>query len=248
MRPGPPSIVRLVSAPSTMDALHALAEQGAAAGTAVVAEVQEEGRGSRGRDWASPAGGLWLSVLARPRAAALELLSLRAGLAVAEALAALGAGSRIALKWPNDLMLDDRKCGGILCEARWQGASPAWVVIGLGLNVGNPVPRELAATATRLAAALPAMTAADLVGPMVDALRTVDAAAGPLDPEERVRFDRRDWLRGRALAAPVFGTAAGLGADGALLVRGPAGTTTAVRSGTVALAGTSATADLPSCS
>jgi BirA family biotin operon repressor/biotin-[acetyl-CoA-carboxylase] ligase len=246
--PGSPSIVRLTSTPSTMDALHALAEAGAEAGTAVVAEVQETGRGSRGRSWASPRGGLWLSVLARPRAAALEVLSLRAGLAVAELLETLGAEGRIALKWPNDLMLDDRKCGGILCEARWQGATPAWVAIGLGLNVTNAVPPALVETATRLASVLPALTVEALVVPMVNALRGVDAAAGTLGDGERTRFARRDWLRGRALAAPVAGTADGLAADGALLVRGPDGTTTAVRSGTVALAGTSATADLRSCS
>jgi BirA family transcriptional regulator, biotin operon repressor / biotin---[acetyl-CoA-carboxylase] ligase len=246
--PGSPSIVRLASTPSTMDALHALAEAGAETGTAVVAEVQETGRGSRGRSWSSPRGGLWLSVLARPRAAALEVLSLRAGLAVAELLEALGAQGRIALKWPNDLMLGDRKCGGILCEARWQGASPAWVVIGLGLNVANAVPLALAETAAGLASVLPALTVEALVIPMVEALRRVDAAAGTLGEGERERFARRDWLRGRALAAPVAGTADGLAADGALLVCGPDGTTTAVRSGTVALAGTSPTADLRSCS
>jgi BirA family biotin operon repressor/biotin-[acetyl-CoA-carboxylase] ligase len=246
--PASPSIVRLPSTPSTMDALHVLAEAGAEAGTVVVAEVQEEGRGSRGRTWSSPRGGLWLSVLARPRAAALEVLSLRAGLAVAELLETLGAEGRIALKWPNDLMLDDRKCGGILCEARWQGASPAWVVIGLGLNVSNAVPPGLAETATGLASVLPALTAEALVIPMVEALRRVDAAAGTLDDGERARFARRDWLRGRALEAPVAGTADGLAADGALRVRGMDGTTMAVRSGTVALARTSATADLRSCS
>ncbi len=246
--PVSPSIVRLASTPSTMDALHALAEAGAAAGTAVVAEVQAAGRGSRGRSWSSPRGGLWLSVLARPRAAALEVLSLRAGLAVAELLETLGAEGGIALKWPNDLMLGDRKCGGILCEARWQGATPAWVVIGVGLNVTNAVPTEVAETATGLASALPALTADALVIPVAEALRRVDAAAGALDDGERARFARRDWLRGRAVAAPVAGTADGVAADGALLVRGPDGTTAAVRSGTIALAGTSATADLRSCS
>jgi BirA family transcriptional regulator, biotin operon repressor / biotin---[acetyl-CoA-carboxylase] ligase len=246
--PASPSIVRLASTPSTMDALHALAEAGAEAGTAVVAEVQETGRGSRGRSWSSPKGGLWLSVLARPRAAALEVLSLRAGLAVAELLETLGAEGRIALKWPNDLMLDDRKCGGILCEARWQGATPAWVVIGLGLNVANAVPPALAETATALVSLLPALTVEALVIPMVEALRRVDAAAGSLGDGERARFARRDWLRGRALEAPMAGAADGLAADGALMIRGPDGTTTAVRSGTVALARTSATADLRSCS
>lgn len=247
MMPADPSIVRLTSTSSTMDALHALAEAGAPPGTAVVADVQEAGRGSRGRRWSSPPGGLWLSVLARPRAAALEVLSLRAGLAVAEALDMVGAGG-IALKWPNDLMLGDRKCGGILCEARWQGATPAWVVIGLGLNVANHPPAALADSATRLAAVLPGLTPEALLVPVVEAIRRVDAAAGALAPAERARFERRDWLKGRALASPLPGMAEGLAADGGLLVRRPDGTIATVRTGTVALAGTSATADLRSCS
>jgi BirA family biotin operon repressor/biotin-[acetyl-CoA-carboxylase] ligase len=243
-----PAIVRLASTPSTMDEVHRLAEEGAPTGTAVVAAVQEAGRGSRGRSWESPLGGLWLSLLCRPRATALELVSLRAGLAVAEVLDTLGAAGRIALKWPNDLMLDDRKCGGILCEARWQGAEPAWVTIGLGLNVTNVVPPTMTDRATRLADALPGLTPEALLEPVVEALGRVDAAASALDPAELARFARRDWLRGRALAAPVAGTAAGLGADGALLVQGGDGTTVAVRSGTVTLAETSASADLRSCS
>jgi BirA family biotin operon repressor/biotin-[acetyl-CoA-carboxylase] ligase len=232
-----PDLVRLGAIASTMDALHELAQEGAPAGTAVVAEAQTAGRGSRGRSWASPPGGLWLSVLARPATAGLELLSLRAGLAVAELLGRLGAGHRIGLKWPNDLMLDDRKTGGILCEARWHGASLAWVVIGLGLNVGNRPPPELEASATRLGAALAGLTPDALVEPVVAALRVVDAAAGPLTDGEQARFAARDWLRGRALDAPVAGTAAGVADDGALLVRRADGTTVPVRAGSVAVRG-----------
>jgi BirA family biotin operon repressor/biotin-[acetyl-CoA-carboxylase] ligase len=232
-----PDIVRLGAIASTMDALHELAQGGAPAGTAVVAEAQTAGRGSRGRSWASPSGGLWLSVLARPATTGLELLSLRAGLAVAELLGRLGAGDRIGLKWPNDLMLDDRKTGGILCEARWHGASLAWVVIGLGLNVGNLPPPGLETAATHLGAALPSLTAEDLVEPVVGALRAVDAAAGPLTGDEQARFAARDWLRGRALDAPVAGAAAGIADDGALLVRRDDGTTVPIRAGTVAVRG-----------
>jgi BirA family transcriptional regulator, biotin operon repressor / biotin---[acetyl-CoA-carboxylase] ligase len=228
-----PDIVRLGAIASTMDALHELAQGGAPVGTAVVAEAQTAGRGSRGRSWASPPGGLWLSVLARPATAGLELLSLRAGLAVAELLGRLGAGTRIGLKWPNDLMLDDRKTGGILCEARWHGASLAWVAIGLGLNVGNRPPPELEASATSLGATLPNLTADDLVEPVVGALRAVDAAAGPLTDDEQARFAALDWLRGRALEAPVAGTAEGVADDGALLVRRDDGSPLPVRAGTV---------------
>ncbi|HKT61238.1 MAG TPA: biotin--[acetyl-CoA-carboxylase] ligase [Gemmatimonadales bacterium] len=228
-------IVRLGAVTSTMDALHALAEGGAAAGTAVVAQSQTAGRGSRGRSWTSPPGGLWLSVLSRPAAAGLELVSLRAGLAVAEALARLGAGDRIRIKWPNDLMLDDRKAGGILCEARWQGASLAWIVIGLGLNVENRPPAGLEALAARLGDVLPGVTVDALIEPVIAAVRGVDAAAGLLTDAEHARFAARDWLRGRAIGAPVVGTAVGVADDGALLVRRPGSTTAAVRAGTVIL-------------
>jgi BirA family transcriptional regulator, biotin operon repressor / biotin---[acetyl-CoA-carboxylase] ligase len=243
-----PSVVVLARATSTMDVLHELAQGGAPAGSAVVAEEQEGGRGSRGRGWLSPPGGLWLSVLARPAAAGLELLSLRAGLAVAERLDELGLASHVRLKWPNDLMLGERKAGGILCEARWQGAAPAWVVIGLGLNVTNRPPASLETSAAWLALARPSLTAPALVGPMVEALRGIDAAAGPLTDDELGRYARRDWLRGRALLAPVAGTGDGLAPDGGLLVRAADGSKMVVRAGTVVLAGPHATADLPSCS
>jgi BirA family transcriptional regulator, biotin operon repressor / biotin---[acetyl-CoA-carboxylase] ligase len=154
----------------------------------------------------------------------------------------------VRLKWPNDLMLGERKAGGILCEARWQGAAPAWVVIGLGLNVTNRPPEALEASAAWLALARPSLTAPALVAPMVEALRAIDADAGALTDDERARFARRDWLRGRALLAPVAGTGDGLAPDGGLLVRRADGSTAAVRVGTVVLADPHATADLPSCS
>jgi len=232
-----PDIIRLDAVGSTMDALHALAVSGAVAGTAVVAQSQSAGRGSRGRSWSSPLGGLWVSVLSRPASAGLELVSFRTGLAVAEALGRLGAGDRIRLKWPNDLMLDERKAGGILCEARWQGASLAWIVIGLGLNVENRPPTELEASAARLRDVLPGITADALAEPVIAAVRGVDAAAGLLTDAEHARFASRDWLRGRAIEAPAAGTAAGVADDGALLVRRPDGTTAVVRAGTIVLAG-----------
>jgi len=230
-----PDTVRLAAVPSTMDTLHELAEQGAPAGTAVVAEVQTAGRGSRGRAWASPPGGLWLSLLVRPAPAPLELVSLRAGLAVAEALERLGIGERIAIKWPNDLMLGDRKTGGLLCEARWHGATPSWIVIGLGLNVANPPGPPLTAIATYLSAARPGLQPAELVAPMVAALRGLGSGSGPLTPAEQARFARRDWLRGRAIEQPVAGIVEGIAPDGALRVRAPEGRTVEARAGSVAL-------------
>jgi BirA family biotin operon repressor/biotin-[acetyl-CoA-carboxylase] ligase len=192
-----PPIHRLGSIPSTMDHLHRLAERGAAAGTAVVAGEQTAGRGSRGRPWHSTRGGLWLSVLARPERQGVELLSLRAGLAIAQALDE--AGVAVALKWPNDLMWGERKIGGVLCEARWVGDAPAWVTIGVGLNVRNAIPPELAGAAAALTEPLPQATPEGILELVLPGLRRSTTAASPR-PAEQGPLAGRDWpgaVRGR---------------------------------------------------
>src|SRR3954463_15728137 len=208
---------------STMDLVHQLASEGAEAGTAVLAGEQHGGRGSRGRSWHSPPGGLWLSVLFRPvLPGAVEVMSLRVGLAVAEALDGLVLRP-LRLKWPNDLMLGERKVGGILCEARWQGDTLGWVAVGVGLNVRNAVPDELAEVATALAAEQPAITVDQLVHPVVTSLRRLDLRADRPLKQENQRVRRRDWLSGRDLRAPIAGRAAGVRDDGALLVHSTRG-------------------------
>jgi len=231
-----PALHRLERTPSTMDVLHQLAAEGAEPGTAVVAAEQSGGRGSRGRHWESPLGGLWLSVLYRPQSAArVELMSLRVGLMAAAALDDIGEPA-VRLKWPNDLLLDDRKLGGILCEARWQGDALAWMVVGIGLNVVNPVPDG----AVRLGERHPGLTPERLLPGLLTRLRALDAGNVPLTAEELSHFAARDWLCGRRIKAPVAGVAEGIGEDGALLVRGSGGATTALRAGSVELADTAA--------
>jgi BirA family transcriptional regulator, biotin operon repressor / biotin---[acetyl-CoA-carboxylase] ligase len=226
---------------STMDLLHQLAADGAEAGTAVLAGEQLGGRGSRGRSWHSPPGGLWLSVLFRPVApGGVEVMSLRVGLAVAEAVDELVARP-VQLKWPNDLMLGERKVGGILCEARWQGHTLGWVGVGVGMNVRNAVPEELDEVAAALASERPAIVVEDVVQPIVSALRTLDLGADCLTADEMGRFARRDWLSGRDIRAPAAGRAAGLRSDGALLLRTPQGREIPLRSGSVELAAVSPT-------
>jgi BirA family transcriptional regulator, biotin operon repressor / biotin---[acetyl-CoA-carboxylase] ligase len=203
---------------STMDLLHALAENGAVPGTAVVAGEQLEGRGSRGRSWHSPPGGLWLSVLLYPATlGGIEVVSLRVGLVVAAALEAF-TSEAVQLKWPNDLILDRRKLGGILCEARWQGGVLAWVAVGIGVNVQNPIPRALQESAISLAQVRPGLTAEELATPILMAVRGLDLSAERLSPAELREFNGRDWLRGQQLREPVRGLVAGLNDDGSLLV------------------------------
>jgi BirA family transcriptional regulator, biotin operon repressor / biotin---[acetyl-CoA-carboxylase] ligase len=223
---------------STMDLVHQLASEGAEAGTAVLAGEQQGGRGSRGRSWYSPPGGLWLSVLFRPTIpGGIEVMSLRVGLAVAEALDDL-VPRPVRLKWPNDLMLGERKVGGILCEARWQGNILGWVTVGVGLNVRNAIPEELAEVATTLANEQPAITVDEVAHPLVAALRLLDLGADRLISEEIQRFGRRDWLSGRVIRAPVAGRAAGVRDDGALLVHSLEGEVS-LRTGSVELAAVS---------
>jgi len=198
----------------------------------VVADEQTEGRGSRGRTWRAPKGGAWVSVVVRPTSSeGVALLSLRVGLVVAETLGRwMETGSvEPQLKWPNDLMVDARKLGGVLCEARWQGDQPSWVVVGIGVNVHNPVPADVDPPAVRLAdlaSALP--TGPEVAQVLGCAVASVDTTSGTLDVTERARFEARDWMRGRdvSLGGGIQGRADGVSPDGRLrvLVTTPEGT------------------------
>jgi biotin-[acetyl-CoA-carboxylase] ligase BirA-like protein len=209
--------IRLRAVGSVLDEVHTLGASGAADGAWVAAVEQREGRGTRGRTWHSPPGGLWLGVLRRSeRSDGLDLLSLRAGLAVAAELERLDSRITIRLKWPNDLMLGDRKVGGILCEARWKGATLSWVAIGLGVNMQNPIPAEVADSAVALASCGVESTAEAFAGPLASVLAAVELSSPRLNPAELGAFAQRDWLLGRALEAPLAGVGAGIRSDGAL--------------------------------
>jgi len=232
----PPELVRVAAIPSTMEAAHTLAQTGAPHGTAVCALEQTAGRGTRGREWSSGLGGLWMSVIARPaRADALEALSLRIGLATAAVLElACPALPRLGLKWPNDVLVDGRKLAGILCEARWGGAQCQWVVIGLGINVRNELHGELARSAVGIGAWDPSCEPAELAAPVAAAVALAAREAGPLSDAELRAFALRDVLAGVRITEPVAGTAEGITSGGALRVRTDTGPMREVLGGVVA--------------
>ncbi|HEV7679366.1 MAG TPA: biotin--[acetyl-CoA-carboxylase] ligase [Candidatus Dormibacteraeota bacterium] len=121
--------------PSTQDVVRAAARAGAAAGWCCVAGEQTAGRGRQGRVWTASAGSALLcSVLLRVPAAVAGGVPLAAGVAVADAVGALGALG-VGLKWPNDVLAaDGGKLAGILAEVEPRGGGA--IVLGVGLNLG----------------------------------------------------------------------------------------------------------------
>lgn len=250
--------MRLAEADSTNQVAAELADQGAPEGSTVLAEVQTAGSGRLGRRWASPRGGLWLTVILRPPAERLDAwptLTMVGGVAVAETVADLLAGEvgeglegslDVRIKWPNDVLLNRRKVAGLLGQARLggPGVEPA-VLLGVGLNLNvdrASLPPEIRDTATSLSAA---------TGHRFDA----DAALESLTE----RLDRwyGTWLRegfgparGRCLAlsatvgrsvqaigpkTAITGEALDILGDGALLIRSADGRETTVRAADVSL-------------
>jgi BirA family transcriptional regulator, biotin operon repressor / biotin---[acetyl-CoA-carboxylase] ligase len=203
------------------------------------AERQSGGRGRQGRVWTSPSGGnLYLS-LARSfehaTLARLGGLSLAIGIAAAEALHALGADA-VGVKWPNDLVVDDRgrltKLGGVLIEAGMQQGRPR-AIVGLGLNLRMPerladaIDQPWTDLHALLGASLPPRqsVAASVLSALIEALERFDLEGlAPFLP----RFAALDALRDMPVAATIgdiahTGMAAGIAADGALRLRTDAG-------------------------
>lgn len=226
----------LAETDSTQNVAHALAEAGATSGTVVLADAQRAGRGRMGRSWSSePGAGVWCTIIERPTADVVEVLSLRVGLYAAELLDRL-AGEQVMVKWPNDLVIPGApgdlrlaKLGGILVEARWLGQSLAWVAIGVGVNVVAPT--DVAHAGGMAAGA----RRRDVLTAIVRATRAAAAQRGVLTPDELQRFAARDALAGRRILSPMHGIAVGINAGGELRVETSRGVEH-VRAGTVELA------------
>jgi BirA family biotin operon repressor/biotin-[acetyl-CoA-carboxylase] ligase len=140
---------------------------------------------------------------------------------------------RLELKWPNDVVIDGRKLAGILCEARWGGGRCQWVVIGLGVNVRNVIPPELAATAVALRAWDPSSEPDRLAAPVAAAVALASREAGPLSDAELRAFTLRDALSGAQVVEPFAGTADGITPGGALRIRTESGVVRDVLAGVV---------------
>lgn len=240
-----PSDVRAVewhaSVTSTNELAARAAREGAPAVHVVAADVQTAGRGRLGRAWHAPAGtSLMCSWMLRPATGArTSLLPLAVGVALAQTAAAHCPGVEVALKWPNDLLLDGRKAAGVLVEA----PEPGVVVVGTGVNVdwrGVPRPPDLAG----------ATSFAEAAGRDVDRWRLFAGLAGVLtrrvaqvaDDPLALLDDYRSWCTtigrdvrvttGTAGTDETLGRAVAIDESGGLVLATGSGTTT-VRVGDV---------------
>ena len=142
-----------MSVGSTNEKARQFAEAGWPDGGVIISEKQETGKGRLGRVWSSPPGGIWFSMLLRPRMSPSEAptLTLAGGVAVAEALANLGFDAR--LKWPNDILLGDKKVCGILTEMNAEMERINYIIMGIGINANctsDELPKEVRGRATTL--------------------------------------------------------------------------------------------------
>jgi BirA family biotin operon repressor/biotin-[acetyl-CoA-carboxylase] ligase len=135
---------------STMDAARELARKGAREGTIVIAEAQAHGRGRLSREWLSPKGGVYFTLILRPRIspAYAPKINLMASVAVATTIKKL-FGLNAELKWPNDVLIEGRKVCGILAEMDAEMDVVNFVNVGIGINANTSVP-QFAKTATSL--------------------------------------------------------------------------------------------------
>jgi BirA family biotin operon repressor/biotin-[acetyl-CoA-carboxylase] ligase len=195
-------------------------------------ELQQAGRGRRGRRWISPFGASLALSIGWSFAGATAVnpaLSLAVGVAVARALVRLGAAN-IRLKWPNDVWLADRKLGGVLVELRTEGGGGAHVVIGIGLNVSLSAEQRLAIESQGVRVAAVSDACPGRVSRNALAATLLEELLRMLDGFEAHGFAalRAEWLALDALAgrnvrvltgdAAIGGIARGVDLDGALLL------------------------------
>ena len=189
-------LVELDSVGSTMAEARQRAQDGAEDGTLIWAKEQTEGRGRQGRDWASPRGNLYLSLVLRPECspATAAQLSFVAAVALGEAVGAVAPPMvEVTFKWPNDVLFNSRKGAGILLES---SSTPDgqidYVILGMGVNVqSHPEDAAFPATSLRFEGCPPQLTEAQLL----EAFGRSFLQRANTWVEEGFEPIRRAWLR-----------------------------------------------------
>ncbi len=235
------NLLYLTQTPSTQNVARAEAERDAPEGTAVLAEEQTGGRGRLGRSWVSPAGkNLYLTLVMRPPAKHLRILSIVAPLAMAEALEE-AAGLTCRIKWPNDVLVGGRKIAGVLIETDLAGAAVKYALVGMGVNVNfdAAAESEIADIATSVRRELGRGSREEVLAALLNAFeeRYTDAQEG--DAAFRAWRSRLETLGQRVRATlgqrVEEGVAEDVDAQGSLLIRRDDGSLVTVEAGDVTL-------------
>ena len=160
-------LVSLDSVTSTMDEARRLANEGAEDGTLVWAREQTAGRGRQSREWDSPRGNLYLTLILRPECTPADAaqLGFAAAVGMGDAIGSVCPPLDVTFKWPNDVLLNGRKVTGILLESKSQAdGSLDWLLLGVGTNVATfPKDSAYPATSLRFEGTPPDVTEVDLL-------------------------------------------------------------------------------------
>jgi BirA family biotin operon repressor/biotin-[acetyl-CoA-carboxylase] ligase len=142
-------IIHKITLDSTQDLALKIAER-KPEGTVIIAEEQAKGKGRFGKEWYSPQGGIWFSLILKPKTELwnITLLPLAIGVAIADSLTKLNLDVR--LKWPNDLVINNKKVAGILLDVSAEEAKVNYIVIGVGINANIDDDRLLGLNATSI--------------------------------------------------------------------------------------------------
>jgi BirA family biotin operon repressor/biotin-[acetyl-CoA-carboxylase] ligase len=218
-------VIRREEVTSTNDVAKALGKEGEPEGLVVVARKQSAGRGRMGRTWSSPLGGLYFSVLLRPRIKADAVLRMTVLSCVPVAMAIEEVtGIRPELKWPNDVLVQGKKIGGILVEGVSRGKELDFVVLGVGLNLNSSDEALDAPEATTLSAVLgKEIVEEELLTSLLHHLEAfyIRLKADEVDEDE---YKARscvlgNWVEARIGNQTLRGKALYLDHDGALVLR-----------------------------
>lgn len=223
-------VVVLEEVDSTQRVARELAEGGAPEGTIVLARVQLGGKGRLGREWGSPPGGLWMSLVLRPEFEARFAPRITQISAVAVARALIGLGVPAKVKWPNDVLVGGRKVCGILAESSLRptpaGTLLEYVLLGVGLNV-NVEPEDLVVFGDRATTVRESLgREVDLLDPLARILRELETGLPDVRSFSRTRKDLRSLshtlgrqVRVARSGGAVEGLAVDITAEGALVLQ-----------------------------
>ncbi|MCS7385365.1 MAG: biotin--[acetyl-CoA-carboxylase] ligase [archaeon GB-1867-005] len=217
-------IIKFNCVPTTQEIAKKLAEHINEDVFAVIAEKQTNGRGRRGRRWHSPKGGLWMSIVLKRKNRRFNMAPLMAAVAVAKVIEKL-YNLKVQVKWPNDILINGKKVGGILCEATFSGEELKYIVIGIGLNVNlrlNDFPRELRENATSIL--LETGREVNLETLAKHIIREIMKAVKMNNNEVLKKWKNYDCTLGRKVkvisdSGELLGVALAVDADGSLIVK-----------------------------